>query len=78
MTIGEAMSLRWIACWIRAGLSTSSTVASGACRLHQESCRAIGEDLGISAKAVEKHITRGMIDLRRALDHAGIDLVGQD
>ncbi|MFD2135167.1 RNA polymerase sigma factor [Novosphingobium resinovorum] len=47
-------------------------------RLHQESCRAIGEDLGISAKAVEKHITRGMIDLRRALDHAGIDLVGQD
>lgn len=47
-------------------------------RLDQQSCRAIGEDLGISAKAVEKHITRGMIDLRRALDHAGIDLVGSD
>lgn len=47
-------------------------------RLNQESCRSIGEDLGMSAKAVEKHITRGMIDLRRALEHAGIDLVGQD
>lgn len=47
-------------------------------RLNQESCRAIGEDLSISAKAVEKHITRGMIDLRRALDQAGVDLVGQD
>lgn len=47
-------------------------------RLNQESCRAIGEDLAISAKAVEKHITRGMIDLRRALDQAGVDLVGQD
>ncbi|SEJ25166.1 RNA polymerase sigma-70 factor, ECF subfamily [Sphingobium sp. AP50] len=47
-------------------------------RLHQESCRAIGADLNLSTKAVEKHITRGMIDLRRALDQAGIDLVGQD
>ncbi|MFT4054665.1 MAG: RNA polymerase sigma factor [Novosphingobium sp.] len=47
-------------------------------RLNQESCRAIGDDLHMSAKAVEKHITRGMIDLRRALDQAGIDLVGQD
>lgn len=47
-------------------------------RLNQESCRAIGEDLSISAKAVEKHITRGMIDLRRALDQAGVDLVGHD
>lgn len=47
-------------------------------RLNHESCRAIGEDLDMSAKAVEKHITRGMIDLRRALDQAGIDLVGQD
>jgi RNA polymerase sigma factor (sigma-70 family) len=47
-------------------------------RLNQESCRAIGEALSISAKAVEKHITRGMIDLRRALDQAGVDLMGQD
>lgn len=47
-------------------------------RLNQESCRAIGEDLSLSAKAVEKHITRGMIDLRRALEQAGVDLVGQD
>ncbi|WIW90534.1 RNA polymerase sigma factor (plasmid) [Sphingobium sp. V4] len=47
-------------------------------RLNQESCRAIGADLDLSTKAVEKHITRGMVDLRRALDQAGIDLVGQD
>lgn len=47
-------------------------------RLKHESCRAIGEALSISAKAVEKHITRGMIDLRRALEQAGVDLVGQD
>ena len=47
-------------------------------RLNQESCRAIGEDLSLSAKAVEKHITRGMIDLRKALEQAGVDLVGQD
>lgn len=47
-------------------------------RLNHESCRAIGQDLDMSAKAVEKHITRGMTDLRRALEQAGIDLVGQD
>lgn len=47
-------------------------------RLNQERCRAIGEDLSLSAKAVEKHITRGMIDLRKALEQAGVDLVGQD
>lgn len=46
-------------------------------RLNQESCRAIGEDLSMSAKAVEKHITRGMIDLRKALQKAGIDLGGE-
>lgn len=45
-------------------------------RINQESCRAIGEDLSISAKAVEKHITRGMIDLRKALEKAGIELGG--
>lgn len=47
-------------------------------RINQESCRAIGDDLAMSPKAVEKHITRGMIDLRRALEQAGIDLAGQD
>ena len=47
-------------------------------RINQESCRAIGDDLAMSAKAVEKHITRGMIDLRRALEQARIDLAGQD
>lgn len=46
-------------------------------RLNQESCRAIGEDLSMSAKAVEKHITRGMIDLRKALEKAGIELGGE-
>ncbi|MEE4451049.1 RNA polymerase sigma factor [Novosphingobium resinovorum] len=47
-------------------------------RVEQESCRAIGEALDMSTKAVEKHITRGMTDLRRALDQAGIDLAGED
>lgn len=42
-------------------------------RLQQESCRAIGEALSLSPKAVEKHITRGLIDLRRAMEKAGID-----
>lgn len=42
-------------------------------RLKEESCRAIGEDLSMSAKAVEKHITRGLVDLRRALERAGVD-----
>jgi RNA polymerase sigma-70 factor (ECF subfamily) len=42
-------------------------------RLNHESCRAIGEDLSMSAKAVEKHITRGLLDLRAALDRAGVD-----
>ncbi|WP_081674035.1 RNA polymerase sigma factor [Novosphingobium lindaniclasticum] len=45
-------------------------------RLNQESCRAIGEDLAMSAKAVEKHITRGLLDLRAALDRAGVDVAG--
>lgn len=42
-------------------------------RLQQQSCRAIGEELSISTKAVEKHITRGLVDLRRAMERAGID-----
>jgi RNA polymerase sigma-70 factor (ECF subfamily) len=45
-------------------------------RLNQESCRAIGEDLSMSAKAVEKHITRGLLDLRAALERAGVRVPG--
>ncbi|MBO9516893.1 MAG: RNA polymerase sigma factor [Porphyrobacter sp.] len=45
-------------------------------RLNQESCRAIGEDLSMSAKAVEKHITRGLLDLRAALERAGVSVMG--
>ena len=47
-------------------------------RMRQESHRAIGEALSLSTKAVEKHITRGLIDLRRAMEKAGIDLAGWD
>lgn len=45
-------------------------------RVRQETCRTIADDLSMSAKAVEKHITRGLIDLRRAMDKAGIDPTG--
>ncbi|MEN7537594.1 RNA polymerase sigma factor [Aurantiacibacter flavus] len=47
-------------------------------RLRQESCQAIGEALSLSPKAVEKHITRGLVDLRRAMEKAGIDRPGWD
>ncbi|OYX66162.1 MAG: hypothetical protein B7Y88_04485 [Sphingomonadales bacterium 32-64-17] len=47
-------------------------------RLGQESCQAIGEALSLSPKAVEKHITRGLLDLRRAMEKAGIDRPGWD
>lgn len=36
-------------------------------RLHGQSCAAIAHDLELSLKAVEKHITRGLADLHRAL-----------
>ncbi|HQS96366.1 MAG: hypothetical protein B7X90_02805 [Novosphingobium sp. 17-62-19] len=36
-------------------------------RLHEQSCATIARDLQISLKAVEKHITRGLADLQRAL-----------
>lgn len=45
-------------------------------RLHHESCRSIGEDLSLSSKAVEKHITRALTDLRRAMVSAGLDPAG--
>ncbi|ATY31078.1 RNA polymerase subunit sigma-70 [Sphingomonas psychrotolerans] len=36
-------------------------------RLRGESCAAIARDLELSLKAVEKHITRGLADLHRAM-----------
>jgi RNA polymerase sigma factor (sigma-70 family) len=36
-------------------------------RLHGQSCAAIAKDLNLSPKAVEKHITRGLLDLNRAI-----------
>ena len=36
-------------------------------RLRGESCAAIARDLEMSLKAVEKHITRGLADLHRAM-----------
>ncbi|MHA6718862.1 RNA polymerase sigma factor [Sphingomonas sp. RS6] len=43
-------------------------------RLHHQGCREIGEALSLTPKAVEKHITRGLQDLRRAMTRAGIDI----
>jgi RNA polymerase sigma factor (sigma-70 family) len=40
-------------------------------RLHGQSCAAIARDLELSLKAVERHITRGLADLHRALAMAG-------
>ncbi|MBU0554435.1 MAG: RNA polymerase sigma factor [Alphaproteobacteria bacterium] len=42
-------------------------------RIRLESYRTIASDLCMNAKAVEKHITRGLLDLRRALKKAGIE-----
>jgi len=35
-------------------------------RIHRQGCAAIAEDLGLSVKAVEKHVTRGLLDLNEA------------
>ncbi|WP_300573381.1 sigma-70 family RNA polymerase sigma factor [Phenylobacterium sp.] len=35
-------------------------------RVRQQSCAAIAREMGLSPKAVEKHVTRGMIDLNKA------------
>lgn len=43
-------------------------------RLHQQGCREIGDALSLTPKAVEKHITRGLQDLRRAMARAGIEI----
>ena len=37
-------------------------------RIYPQSCATISDELAISVKAVEKHITRGLLDLHRALD----------
>lgn len=36
-------------------------------RLHGQSCAAIAKELGLSLKAVEKHITRGLADLHKTM-----------
>ena len=41
-------------------------------RLHQQACRDIAEALSLTPEAVEKHITRGLADLRRAMARAGV------
>jgi RNA polymerase sigma-70 factor (ECF subfamily) len=38
-------------------------------RLQGQSCAAIGRELDLSVKAVEKHITRALADLDRVLGH---------
>lgn len=37
-------------------------------RLRHQSCAAIASELGLSLKAVEKHVTRGLLDLSAALE----------
>lgn len=37
-------------------------------RVRHQSCAEIAEDLGISVKAVEKHVTRALLDLNKALE----------
>lgn len=41
-------------------------------RLHGQSCTAIARELGLSLKAVEKHITRGLADLQKAMAGSGL------
>ncbi|QYF85647.1 RNA polymerase sigma factor [Brevundimonas sp. PAMC22021] len=40
-------------------------------RIRHQSCAAIASDLGLSLKAVEKHVTRGLLDLSTALQATG-------
>lgn len=42
-------------------------------RLKRQSCRVISEEMAISLKAVEKHITRGLMDLHDAFQRAGLN-----
>ncbi|MDV3456064.1 RNA polymerase sigma factor [Sphingomonas sp. HF-S4] len=41
-------------------------------RLRRQSCAVIAEELELTPKAVEKHITRGLVDLKTAFDKAGL------
>lgn len=38
-------------------------------RIHRQSCAAIAQELGLNIKAVEKHVTRGLLDLNEACGH---------
>ena len=40
-------------------------------RLRHQSCAAIAQELGLSPKAVEKHVTRGLVDLNKAFAAEG-------
>jgi RNA polymerase sigma factor (sigma-70 family) len=40
-------------------------------RVRHQSCAAIAADLGLSVKAVEKHMTRGLLDLNQAFGQNG-------
>lgn len=40
-------------------------------RVNHQSCAAIAADLGLSVKAVEKHVTRGLLDLNQAFGENG-------
>jgi len=40
-------------------------------RVRHQSCAAIAADLGLSVKAVEKHVTRGLLDLNQAFGQNG-------
>ncbi len=40
-------------------------------RVRHQSCAVIAQDLGLSVKAVEKHVTRGLLDLNKAFGKDG-------
>ena len=40
-------------------------------RVRHQSCSAIASELGLSVKAVEKHVTRGLLDLNTAFGNSG-------
>ncbi len=40
-------------------------------RVRHQSCAAIAAELGLTVKAVEKHVTRGLLDLNEAFGHSG-------
>lgn len=46
-------------------------------RVRHQSCAAIAEELGLSVKAVEKHVTRGLLDLNKAFGKTGVGGTGR-